>query len=514
MPAQKEDSDNNKLQHSKALFRFLFEQSPFSIQIYSPQGWTLHVNKAWEKLFGVTLEMIQDYNILQDKQLLENGLMPYIERGFNGEPTTVPPLKYDVSVEVPGASHVRWVRAFIYPVKKDGLISEVILMHEDVTAQIEAENALREREKLLRTITNSLPALISYVGSDLHYKFCNQTYENWFEMDLDQIIGQHMEKVIGQRAFMAIEQRLHKALTGKAQSFETYLDYSDNTKRFVSVTLLPDHQQASQVDGIYVLVSDRTEYKKAEEAARRHHAELSHIARLNTASEMATGIAHEINQPLTTIKLLSRIGLQLLEADTIDTESLRSTLNDIGAQAIRAGDIIRSLRQLITNKPPRQDLLNLQQLIREATTFVETDTQRENVELSIDIDQTVPPVYADNIQIQQVFVNLILNAVRAIQEAGREQGHIVISATNIEDGRIAISVHDNGCGMDADTLKQAFDSFFSSGYSRGIGMGLSICRSTIERHGGTISADSVAGEGTTISFTLPVAHTDNNGTAH
>jgi len=138
------------LRESERRFRYLFEQSPFSIQIYSPDGWARKVNKAWEKLFGITLDMIKDYNILQDKQLREKNLMSFIERGFAGEPTEIPAIKYDVSVEVPGASHIRWVRAFIYPVKDGNSISEVILMHEDVTSQKTAERALRLLSKLTR----------------------------------------------------------------------------------------------------------------------------------------------------------------------------------------------------------------------------------------------------------------------------------------------------------------------------------------------------------------------------
>ena len=133
--------------------RALFDQSPFSTQIFSPDGWTMAVNRAWQSLWHATPELAADYNVLRDVQLVEKGVMPYIERGFNGEPTAIPAIEYDPRQQAAPAGVRRWVRGFIYPVFEEGKLIEVILMHEDVTAQKQAEAALLEvHEKLERRV--------------------------------------------------------------------------------------------------------------------------------------------------------------------------------------------------------------------------------------------------------------------------------------------------------------------------------------------------------------------------
>jgi PAS domain S-box-containing protein len=140
---------------SETRFRLMFEQSPLSIQIFSPDGRTLRVNRTWERLWGVTLDQIPDYNVLQDPQLAEKGIMPYIEQGFAGQAVAIPPVKYEPEETIPDVSYVphRWVRAFIYPVKDaGGDVQEVVLIHEDITERMEAEEERRQAEEKYRGI--------------------------------------------------------------------------------------------------------------------------------------------------------------------------------------------------------------------------------------------------------------------------------------------------------------------------------------------------------------------------
>src|SRR5215211_2842821 len=143
------------LRASETRFRLMVEQSPLSTQIFSPDGTTLRVNQAWEDLWGVTLDQIPEYNVLQDRQLIEKGVMPYIEQGFAGEAAAIPPVRYEPEATIASVSDVahRWVRAYIYPVKDaDGGIQEVVLVHEDITDQRAAEEERRKAEEKYRSI--------------------------------------------------------------------------------------------------------------------------------------------------------------------------------------------------------------------------------------------------------------------------------------------------------------------------------------------------------------------------
>lgn len=493
--------------YPEKLSRYLFDQSPFSIQIFSPDGWRLYVNKAGERFFGITIEKDKDYNILHDEQLLKNGFMPYIRRGFAGEVIAAPAIKYDIDAGVPGVKNVRWLRAFIYPAMDHGAISEVIVMHEDITLQIEADILQQEREKQLRTIIDSLPALIAVIGKDYRYRFCNKTYEEWFGKPVDKIIGTTISEIIGHNAFNQIKGKFLSALEGNIENYEGYIIYSDGTERYLNATFLPNVNN-KQIDEIFLLVKDRTAHKKAEEEALHHHTELAHLARVSTISELATGLAHELNQPLTTIKLLSRVGLLQLETDASDHDKLSASLESIGSQAIRAGEIIRHLRRLIAKKNPMRTAVNLNALIQETVSFIGTELRKANIKVGLDLQKDLPQVFADKIQIQQVLINLLINSIDAIKKTKDRNGEIIVSSCLGDGQQAMITVTDTGCGIDQDTLVHMFDSFFSTKGDMGIGIGLSISKSLIEKHGGKICAETVPGKGAKLMLTLPLYSRD------
>lgn len=173
-------------------FRTIFEQSPVSTQIFAPSGETLAVNPAWEKLWGVTLEQLGGYNILHDQQLVDKGIMPYILQGFAGTATDIPAIKYEPDKTIPdtGAVPYRWVRASIYPVRDErGTIREVVLMHEDITEQMRAEDALKESEARFRAMFYGAPVGISLIDQDGRYVAVNPARERMLGFSEQEMVG-------------------------------------------------------------------------------------------------------------------------------------------------------------------------------------------------------------------------------------------------------------------------------------------------------------------------------------
>jgi two-component system sensor histidine kinase TtrS len=477
MPNTYIENSEKLLGYSDTVFRGLFEQSPLSIQISSSTGWILHANKACERLFGATTEMFNGYNILQDRQLRACGLMPQFEKGFAGETTFIPAFRYNVGSDVAGSEDMRWLRAIIQ----------------------------RERKNRLRKITDSMPALIAVIGKDYRYRFCNHTYEEWFGMPVDEIIGKTISDVIGPAGYYLIKKQFDAVIKGSTETYEGYIIYGDGSERYISAVMLPNVNENNQIDELFLLVNDRTSQKKTEEEAQHHQTELAHLARMSSISELATGLAHELNQPLTTIKLLSRIGLLQLEAEVTDHDKLCEALENIGAEAMRAGEIIRHLRRLVAKKNPKREQINLNRLITETVSFVGTETKDASVIVELDLEENLPGIFVDGIQIQQVLINLLLNSIDAIRKVNDGNGKITITSRHEDQKRARVTITDTGCGMDNDTLDLMFNSFFTTKGEKGIGIGLSICRSLIERHDGEIHAKSTLGKGTTLTFTLPFA---------
>ncbi|HEX8368776.1 MAG TPA: PAS domain S-box protein [Pyrinomonadaceae bacterium] len=186
-------------------FRAVLEQSPFSIQIMSPDGYTIRVNKAWEQLWGVTLEQIKGYNMLEDEQLVTKGIMPYIRRGFDGEATEIPPILYDPEETIPDMSRhaepKRWTKAVIYPIKdSDGKVVEVVLVHEDITAQVLAEENLKISEERYRMLFETTLDCIMVVNEQGKYIDVNESLCRKLKASREHLIGSHFsEHMVAER---------------------------------------------------------------------------------------------------------------------------------------------------------------------------------------------------------------------------------------------------------------------------------------------------------------------------
>lgn len=243
-----------------------------------------------------------------------------------------------------------------------------------------------------------------------------------------------------------------------------------------------------------------SELKRAEQAALQHQADLAHVLRLGTMGEMTASIAHEINQPLGAIANYAQGCVRRLRAGRLESETLLPVIEEIGAEALRAGEIIRRLRDLVRKDSGRQVSADLNHLVRESIRLMEPAARARNVVLEMTLAPGLPSLACDDIQIEQVLLNLLLNGVEAID--GSPDGSRTVSVrTAVVDHAAEVAVSDTGVGLPA-SPEELFAPFYTTKPS-GLGMGLSISRSIVEAHGGRLWGTRNAERGATFRFTLP-----------
>ncbi len=251
-------------------------------------------------------------------------------------------------------------------------------------------------------------------------------------------------------------------------------------------------------------VHDVTDRRQTEDEARQLQERLTHFSRLSTMGEMAAGLAHEINQPLSAITMYAKACQRFMTSPTRDDADVLESLEQISAQALRAGEVIRRLRQFVKNREVRREPVDCGRLLDDLRTLAETDARLHNVRLRIENADDLPTVYADPIQLQQVVLNLVRNAIDAMADAPETRRDVVLSAQLAAEGEIEIIVADHGSGLAPEAAKHLFNPFFTT-KSSGTGLGLAISHSIVRAHGGRLWHTPNEGMGARFHFTLPVS---------
>jgi len=251
------------------------------------------------------------------------------------------------------------------------------------------------------------------------------------------------------------------------------------------------------------LQQEMAERQRAEEKARQRQEELAHVARVSTMGEMAAGLAHELNQPLGAIASFAEGGVRLIESGQGRPEVLHGALTEVASQALRAGRIIHRLRDFVAKGEPQRTLAHLRELAEEVIDLMAMDIRQEQVDYRLDVPEDLPQVLVDRIQIQQVLLNLIRNAIEAMQLHEPENRRLTVSASAGADGFVEVAVRDTGPGCAPELIGRICEAFYTT-KERGIGMGLPISRTIIRAHGGRLWVEPSQPHGLAVHFTVPV----------
>jgi signal transduction histidine kinase len=377
-----------ELKQSEEQFRSLMERSPLAIEILNPDGHISQVNAAWMSLYGVneeeTKEVLAQYNMLSDSQIVDQGIMPLVEQAFSGQHVVLPPFQYDASrtVEELGLKHIKpkapWIQCHLYAVK-------------DATDQI------------------------------------------------------------------------------------------------------------THVVNIYM---DITELKRAEQETQEQREALARVDRTTSMGQLTGSISHELNQPLTGILSNAQAAEMMLDSGHWEKEEISEIMADIVADAKRAGDVIRNLRQLFRKQRVEFLPIDINAIVDETTKLLHSEFIIQRVLLTTQFDSSMPWVNGNRIQIQQVLLNLVINASQAMDDKAGEDRQIDIATASVA-GEVKAWVEDNGSGIDPNVIDGIFEPLvtWKPGH---MGMGLAISNSIIKAHGGRMWAENRPEGGARVGFTLPV----------
>jgi C4-dicarboxylate-specific signal transduction histidine kinase len=406
----------------------------------------------------------------------------------------------------------------------------------DITARKQAFLALERSEQRYRLLFNYMPAALWQISSRPSLATFKDLRAQGVT-DLSAYIDEHpdyLPDVIGAQTFEEVNDYAVRMFDAKDRneligaSPWTWLRNHDTLRRalesrwrgeeFYQETTKIVTRNGRVIDALFtsarppdlpitlVGVFDLSKQVRAEEELQRLRADFAHAARISMLGELTASIAHEVNQPLAAITAGGEASLRWLARSTPDIDEVRELIKSVITDARRASDIIGRIRAMAAGRVPEQTLLSLDDVIRDALQFLRHEVQSRGVAVSHLPASGPQKVVADRTQLQQVIVNLAVNAVQAIEEAGSTSRNIVIR-TVAQDSALRCSVEDSGPGIEPQHVTRLFDSFFTT-KGGGMGMGLRICQSVIEAHGGRIAADNGSPHGgARFFFTLPVADT-------
>lgn len=341
---------------------------------------------------------------------------------------------------------------------------------------------VRHARRLVRT-TDVNPALQDMAGADDASAFIEK---------VERLLGEDDRSFLGALIAFAEGEPFYEG--------ETELVRLDGRKVPVLFTItFPSGPDGDH--NVLAFVVDITERKQAHDALLAAQAELAHAARVATLGELTASIAHEVNQPLAAIVTSGEAGLRWLRREVPDLDEVGATIVQVVTEGRRASEIVARIRTFLKKAPAQQDNLDIADIIEEAALLVARELAEDDVVLTFEVEHGLNPIRGDRIELQQVLVNLLVNAGQAL--SGRPGSRTVKLRAGAVDGeRLAITVQDSGPGIRSEDMPRLFNPFFTTKRD-GMGMGLAICRTTVEAHGGQLSAESAPGAGATFRLTLP-----------
>jgi len=494
------------LRRSEEQWKAVFEHNPVMYFMVDAEGTVLSVNTFGAAQLGYPVSELHGHPVLkvffaEDRDLVRKSVEVCLTNIGKTHSWEIRKVRKDGSAI--------WVRENAKAVRQldGGLI--VLIACEDITVRKEAEDALRQSQSYLAEAQR-----LSQTGS---FGWRVATGEIIWSDETFRIFGHARAPsvsldIVLQRIHPEDRARVRQTLDRASSDGRDFdhgyrLRMPDGSIKHVHATA---HAVTDTSGGIEFVgaVTDITARKQAEEKLHEAQAELAHVARVTALGELAASIAHEVNQPLAAVVAHAAACRRWLDRDPPNLEEARGTVQSIIKDGNRAGEVIQHVRALVNKTVGQKTPLDINEVVNDVITLLHYELASHRISLRMELAPALCPVLGDRIQLQQVILNLVINGIEAMQPVTDRRRELVIRTRQDDAGKILVEIRDCGIGLAGGNASRLFEAFFTT-KSDGMGMGLSICRSIVESHGGRLSASGHAGPGATFQFVLP-GHQEGN----
>jgi PAS domain S-box-containing protein len=405
---------------------------------------------------------------------------------------------------------VKYIRVLVRPL---GIANDDLEFAGAIIDRTEAqlaEERIRQNEAELRLLIDAIPQQVAVFDSDWKPLFANrqaQEYTGLSPQEFQSIAA--IDRLIHPDDLGRLHRNRERATRETAPvETEARIRGKEGAYRWFLLRAYPFHDSQGRVLRWYATRTDITELKSAEqerERLRQLEADLAHTDRVSTLGEMAASLAHEIKQPIAAAITSANSCIEWLAHEPPNLDRARAAAARIDKYGNRAAEIIDRIRSFYKKSPPQRELIDVNGIIHELLTLLEGEATRSSIAMRTDLSAELPKIMVDRVQLQQVFMNLMLNAIEAMKDSG---GELTVKS-ELQDGQLQFSVSDTGVGLPTEKMDQIFSAFFTT-KPQGSGMGLAISRSIVESHGGQLWASANSGGGATFHFTLPIQVTESS----
>jgi PAS domain S-box-containing protein len=488
------------LRASETNLRNVLDNIPGMVSMLGPTGGLELSNRPFLEYFNRTIEEIQNWssNGLVHPDDLPNAIAAFTKSIETGEP-----LHLEHRLRRADGVY-QWVLSSGRPVRDaEGRIERWYVLTTDIDDRKCAEDALRASENNFRQIVDNIPGLVATLSPRGEIELVNQQFLDYFGKSLDEINSWRVNDVLHPDDLHRVETAFsHAMTTGAAFVEELRYRRADGVHRWFHARLFPVLDPDGRIERWYALATDIEDQKRAEDALNELRSELAYMARVSSLGALTGSIAHEVNQPLSGIVTNASVCLRTLSSDPPNIDAAREAAQRMIRDGKRASEVIARLRALFSRKESTAEPVDLNEAAREVIALCLEELQKNRVILRQELANDLPRVTGDRVQLQQVMLNLLKNASDAMIGIDDRPRELVIRTEKDEGDCVRLTVKDSGVGIAPQDMERLFAAFYTT-KSDGMGMGLSISRSIIERHSGRLWATHNDGPGAAFSFSMP-----------